>query len=89
MTRLELRTWNGQYSRRGVIERIRRKILGRLQEGCVLIDLEGVTGISPAHLSRLLDGWPEDRVKICGCGESLRYPLPPGVNPHWASGSQK
>jgi hypothetical protein len=89
MTRLELRIWNGQLDNRGVIQRIRKKIRGRLQDGCVLVDLEGVTGISPDHLLLLLDSWPEDRIKICGCGESLCYPLPPGVRPHWASGSQK
>jgi hypothetical protein len=89
MTRLEVRKWNGQYGHRGVIQRIRRKIQGRLQQGCVLVDFEGVTGISPDHLLLLLDGWPEEQVKICGCVESLCCPLPPGVRPHWATGPKK
>jgi hypothetical protein len=76
MTRLELRSFNGQFRNRGVVERIRRRIQGRVRDGqCVLLDFEGVE-ISAQELARILEGWPADRVKSCGMREVLRFPLP-------------
>ena len=85
MSRFELAPFNGQYSNRGVLARIRRGIAGRInQEECVLVDLENVR-IDSDQLAFLMADWPPERVRFCGAAESLRYSLPAGVTGTYCS----
>jgi hypothetical protein len=78
MTRFELRRFNGQWENRGVIRRIRRKIEARVRMGeCVLLDGEGVVGLSEASLNTILDSLPEDKVRVVGISSLQPFPILP------------
>ncbi|MEI9998791.1 MAG: hypothetical protein WDO13_06280 [Verrucomicrobiota bacterium] len=65
MTRLELRRYNGQWQNRGVIERVRRTIAARVSMGeCVLVDGEGVAGLTLADWELICGGFPADKVRV-------------------------
>ncbi len=71
MTRLELRQYNGQWANRGVIKRIRNKIAARVRMGqCVLLDGEGVGGLTRAEWTSMCGGFPEEKVKVIHPDES-------------------
>jgi hypothetical protein len=71
MTRLELRQYNGQWANRGVIRRVRNKIAARVRMGqCVLLDGEGVNGLTRADWISMCGGFPEDKVRVIHPNES-------------------
>ncbi len=62
MTRLELRRYNGQWTNRGVIQRVRRTIAARVRMGeCVLVDGEGLAGLTRADWESICGGCPRTR----------------------------
>lgn len=79
MTRIECRFWNGQYENRGVLQRLKKKITRKVSMGqCVLLDFES-TRMTESNLRELTEGWPVEKVRACGCRETLPFPLPPGI----------
>jgi len=70
MRRLELSVYQGQIENRGVIQRLRRKILKASAQGeCLLLDGEGLD-TSIANLRELLRGYDPSKVKLAG------FPIP-------------
>jgi len=79
MTRIEVKEWNGQFSNKGVLTTIRRKIQGGQMSGTILVDLEGAV-LTPEQLAALKKGWLDYKVKFCGSVASLPHPLPENVS---------
>ena len=70
MRRLELSVYQGQLENRGVIRRLRRKILKAAEQGeCLVVDGEGLD-TSIANLRELLRGHDPSKVKLAG------FPIP-------------
>jgi hypothetical protein len=77
MRRIELKNYNGQWQHRGVLARLRRKILNAVRQGeCLLIDVEGVEGLTAVELGILLQRIPRTKLRVAGVA-SLRSPRPP------------
>jgi hypothetical protein len=77
MRRVELRIFNNSWERRGVIARLRRKFERSAALGeCLILDGEGVSGLSPQALHALVLGLPENKVKPTGFPSLRPYPLP-------------
>ena len=67
MKRFELRIYNHQFCNRGVVERIRRKIVRSAAQGeCILVDGEDVAGINADQLQYLLAGLDPSKVQVAG-----------------------
>ena len=79
MTRIEVKEWNGQFSNKGVLTTIRRKIEGGQMSGTILVDLEGAV-LTSEQLAALKKGWLDYKVKFCGSVASLPHPLPENVS---------
>lgn len=80
MRRLEIRVYNHQFQNRGVLARIRRKLVRSAAQGeCVLLDGEGVEGLSPQGLYALIAGLPEDKIRAIGFVSLRPFPLPLAV----------
>ncbi len=61
---LAIKRWRGQLDNPKVIRQMRRKIRGAIEGGhCVMIDLDGVPGITSAQIHTLYCGWSEDKVR--------------------------
>jgi len=77
MRRFELRAYNGQWENRGVITRLRRKLERCAAQGeCVLLDGEGVEGLSSQQLYALVRGLPENKVRPAGFPALRPFPVP-------------
>ncbi len=79
MTRLEIRRWNGQIARPGMLAVIRRKIEAMQAHGTVLVDCEGSTATAE-QVAVLMSGFPPHKVKFCGSSAALPHPLPGNVS---------
>ena len=74
---MELRIFNGSWEKRGVIARLRRKFERAAAQGeCLLLDGEGVSGLSPESLHILVLGLPENKLKPVGFPALRPHPLP-------------
>jgi hypothetical protein len=72
MTHFSLRPYSGQFESKGVIERIRRKIEGRLAGGeCVVVVVDGAKGLTPEIVERLRKGWPSSKVRFADAHPTL------------------
>jgi hypothetical protein len=77
LRRIELCAYNGRWENRGVVARLRRKFERSAAQGeCLILDGEGVEGLSPQALHALVLGLPEDKVKPIGFPALLPSPLP-------------
>jgi hypothetical protein len=75
--RIELRVFNGQWDNRGVVKRLRRKFERCAAQGeCLLVDGEGVAGLSAPVLHVLVLGLPQDKVRFIGFPALRPFPLP-------------
>jgi hypothetical protein len=67
MRRFELKTYNHQFKNRGVLQRVRRKIVQATRQGeCILVDGEGIEGLSSEQFRDLLGGLDPEKVRIAG-----------------------
>jgi hypothetical protein len=67
MRRILLQDYNHQFQNRGVLHRLRRKIIRATRQGeCILVDGESVDGLTPQQLRELLGGLDPDKVRIAG-----------------------
>ncbi len=77
MRRLRLADYNGQWERRGVLERLRRKLLQSAVLGeCVIVDGEEVEGLSPLQVNALFSGLPWEKIRPAGIPALRPYPVP-------------
>jgi hypothetical protein len=84
MRRIELKLYNGQWHHRGVQSRLRRKIKNAVRQGeCLLIDVEGVEGLTAVELGILLQRIPRTKLRIAGVASlrPLRLPRPDKPRP--------
>ena len=75
MTRIEVRQWNMQFDRPGMLDLVRRKIAGSQANGTVLVDFES-TILNAEQVAYLMAGWAPSKVKFCGSVLSLPHPVP-------------
>ena len=81
MRRLEIKVYNHQFQNRGVLARIRRKLERSVTQGeCVLLDGEGVEGLSPQDLYALVAGLPENKIRAIGFPALRPFPLPSALH---------
>ncbi len=80
MRRIEIKNWNGQFSNRGVLELIRRKIQGAQGAGTALIDFEDAI-LSAEQVAYISGGWLAHKVKSCGSPLTALVPLPENILP--------
>jgi hypothetical protein len=67
LRRVEIKNYNGLYRNRGVLARIRRKIEGAILQGeCVLLDGEGVVGLTAEDLAVLIRDLPAEKLRVAG-----------------------
>ena len=72
-----MKVYNHQFQNRGVLARIRRKLERSVAQGeCVLLDGEGVEGLSPQDLYALVAGLPENKIRAIGFPALRPFPLP-------------
>jgi hypothetical protein len=65
MVFLSLKKWSGQFSNRGVINRIRRAIEGRLACGdCVVVIDDGAIGLTAEVRSEIQRDWAATKVRF-------------------------
>ena len=65
MVFLSLKKWSGQFSNRGVINRIRRAIEGRSVCGeCVVVIDDGAIGLTAEVRSEIQKGWADAKVRF-------------------------
>jgi hypothetical protein len=81
LRRLEVKVYNHQFQNRGVLARIRRKLERAVTQGeCVLLDGEGVEGLSPQDLYALVAGLPENKIRAIGFPALRPFPLPSALH---------
>jgi hypothetical protein len=81
LRRLEVKVYNHQFQNRGVLARIRRKLVRSVTQGeCVLLDGEGVEGLSPQDLYALVAGLPENKIRAIGFPALRPFPLPSALH---------
>jgi hypothetical protein len=78
MRRLELKAYNGQWENKGLRARLRRKILNATRQGeCLLIDVEGVEGLTAAELGALLARISRIKLRVTGLASLKPKRSPP------------
>jgi hypothetical protein len=83
LRRLEVKVYNHQFQNRGVLARIRRKLERSVTQGeCVLLDGEGVEGLSPQDLYALIAGL-SGRTRIKQKFVASDNPIAPWYPPKW------
>ena len=76
-----MKVYNHQFQNRGVLARIRRKLERSVTQGeCVLLDGEGVEGLSPQDLNSLVRGLPENKIRAIGFPALRPFPLPSALH---------
>ncbi|NJK91954.1 MAG: hypothetical protein HC904_09075 [Blastochloris sp.] len=74
MTEIVLRRWSCQIHIRKVRDKIRSKIKGAMDHGCVLVCFEDLHGVSKDDFLEIVSGWPQDRVKLSALQFHSWYP---------------
>jgi len=75
MIRVEVKQWNGQFDRPGMLDFIRRKITGSQCHGSVLVDFEDAI-LTAEQVAYIMVGFPAHKYKFCGSIASLPQSLP-------------
>jgi hypothetical protein len=77
LRRIELKQFNGQWNKRGVVQRIRRKVQRSIAQGeCVLLDGEEVVDLELPILRAMVAGLPEDKFRLLGFSALRSFPPP-------------
>ena len=77
MRRIELRTYNGQWQDRGVVERIHRRLKHSAAMGeCILVDGEHVKDLPEELIQFIFEGLPWQKIRPVGFPSLCPFPPP-------------